>query len=100
MDPRSVGAPTTAAWRPPDPQIESQDALPNVAEIVAAADGVMVARGDLGAQVPFENVPSIQVRAGMAAGLSRRRAFAPRVWRPAPWLGALHRGSGERAAAL
>ncbi|KAL4457632.1 hypothetical protein ABPG75_012497 [Micractinium tetrahymenae] len=41
-------------------KIESSDALPNVAEIVAAADGVMVARGDLGAQVPFENVPSIQ----------------------------------------
>ena len=44
-----------------DLQIESLDAIPNIGEIVEAADGVMVARGDLGAQVPFENVPSIQV---------------------------------------
>jgi pyruvate kinase len=43
-------------------QIESCDAIPNLEEIVGAADGVMVARGDLGAQLPFENVPSIQVR--------------------------------------
>lgn len=57
-------------------QIESSDALPNVAEIVAAADGVMVARGDLGAQVPFENVPSIQVRA-QSTVCQRERLWVP-----------------------
>lgn len=43
------------------PQIESLDALPHLDEICEASDAVMVARSDLGAQVPFENVPSIQV---------------------------------------
>lgn len=42
-------------------QIESLDALPHLDEIIEASDAVMVARSDLGAQVPFENVPSIQV---------------------------------------
>ncbi|KAI7838140.1 hypothetical protein COHA_008071 [Chlorella ohadii] len=41
-------------------QIESLDALPHLDEIIEASDAVMVARSDLGAQVPFENVPSIQ----------------------------------------
>lgn len=40
------------------------DALPNLNEIIEAADGVMVARGDLGAQVPLEQVPSVQVGKG------------------------------------
>lgn len=50
-------------WR----QIESLDALPHLDEIIEVSDAVMVARSDLGAQVPFENVPSIQVRAAAAA---------------------------------
>ena len=41
-------------------KIESVDALPNLPEIIAASDAVMVARGDLGAQVPIEDVPSVQ----------------------------------------
>lgn len=49
-------------------QIESVDSLPHLGEIVAAADGVMVARGDLGAQVPIEDVPSLQARAASACG--------------------------------
>jgi len=41
-------------------KIESMDALPNLGEIVEASDGVMVARGDLGTQVPLEEVPVLQ----------------------------------------
>lgn len=50
-------------------QIESLDALPHLDEIIEASDAVMVARSDLGAQVPFENVPSIQVGAAAAAAV-------------------------------
>ncbi|XP_047334544.1 pyruvate kinase isozyme A, chloroplastic [Impatiens glandulifera] len=41
-------------------KIESIDSLKNLEEIVQASDGVMVARGDLGAQIPLEQVPSAQ----------------------------------------
>ncbi|KAL6782593.1 hypothetical protein ACKKBG_A07405 [Auxenochlorella protothecoides x Auxenochlorella symbiontica] len=41
-------------------KVESPDSIPNLAEIVDAADGVMVARGDLGAQIRLEDVPSVQ----------------------------------------
>ncbi|KAG4395379.1 hypothetical protein AAZX31_20G197400 [Glycine max] len=43
-------------------KIESIDSLKNLEEIVLAADGAMVARGDLGAQIPLEQVPSAQQR--------------------------------------
>ncbi|XP_031098915.1 pyruvate kinase isozyme A, chloroplastic-like [Ipomoea triloba] len=38
-------------------KIESVDSLKNLEEIVRASDGAMVARGDLGAQIPLEQVP-------------------------------------------
>ena len=41
-------------------KVESFDSVPNLAEIVEASDAVMVARGDLGAQIPMEDVPSVQ----------------------------------------
>jgi pyruvate kinase len=43
-------------------KIETRRAVDNMEEIVRAADGVMVARGDLGLQVPLEDVPHIQKR--------------------------------------
>lgn len=41
-------------------KIESCEALPNIASIVQAADLIMIARGDLGAQIPLQDVPAVQ----------------------------------------
>jgi pyruvate kinase len=41
-------------------KIEMPEALENLEEIIAASHGVMVARGDLGVEVPIERVPLIQ----------------------------------------
>lgn len=42
------------------PKIESADSIPNLQSIIAASDGAMVARGDLGAELPIEEVPLLQ----------------------------------------
>jgi pyruvate kinase len=44
-------------------KIEDQSAIANLNEIVHACDGLMVARGDLGIECPFEELPVIQRRA-------------------------------------
>lgn len=41
-------------------KIESVDSLKNLEDIIRSSDGAMVARGDLGAQIPLEQVPSVQ----------------------------------------
>lgn len=43
-------------------KIEKFDAVENIDEILEVSDGVMVARGDLGIEVPYYKVPSIQKR--------------------------------------
>jgi len=43
-------------------KIEKPAALQNIEEIVDLADGIMVARGDLGVEMPVEDVPGLQKR--------------------------------------
>ena len=52
-------------------KIEKPQAVDNLAEIVDAFDGIMVARGDLGVELPLEQVPLVQKR---AIELARRSA--------------------------
>lgn len=52
-------------------KIEKPQAVDNLEEIVNAFDGIMVARGDLGVELPLEAVPIVQKR---AVELARRNA--------------------------
>jgi pyruvate kinase len=56
MDEEGVRLPVLA-------KIEKPQAVDNLDEIVAAFDGIMVARGDLGVELPLEDVPLVQKRA-------------------------------------
>lgn len=48
-------------------KIECREALDNLEEIVAASDGILVARGDLGTSIPLQEIPAEQLRAARAA---------------------------------
>jgi pyruvate kinase len=64
MDEEDVRLPVIA-------KIEKPQAVQNLEEIINAFDGVMVARGDLGVELPFEEVPLVQK---LAIEMARRKA--------------------------
>lgn len=41
-------------------KIENLQGVDNIDEIIAVSDGIMIARGDMGVEIPFEEVPVIQ----------------------------------------
>ena len=43
-------------------KIEDQEAIKNLEAIIQEADGIMVARGDLGIEIPYEELPIVQRR--------------------------------------
>jgi pyruvate kinase len=53
-------------------KIEKQQALERLDEITKAADAIMVARGDLGVEIPIERVPATQKRVIRAANRAGR----------------------------
>ncbi|MFN8157966.1 MAG: pyruvate kinase [Candidatus Nanopelagicales bacterium] len=64
MDDEGVRLPVLA-------KIEKPQAVENLESIIDAFDGIMVARGDLGVELPLEQVPLVQKR---AITIARRRA--------------------------
>jgi pyruvate kinase len=71
-------------------KIETKTAVDDIDEIIETADGVMVARGDLGVRLPLEEIPHLQkriIRSGVAYGrpvITATQMLESRVNAPTP----------------
>lgn len=60
LDIRALCEEANASYVKIFPKIESQEGIDNIDEILQVSDGLMVARGDMGVEIPFINVPFVQ----------------------------------------
>ena len=58
-------------------KLEKPEAVDNIDAVVDAFDGIMVARGDLGVELPLERVPMVQKRAINCAARRPSRSSSP-----------------------
>lgn len=56
-------------------KIENADGVEHIGEIIEACDAVMIARGDMGVEIPFEEIPIIQKRIIKAASMAGRQVI-------------------------
>ena len=65
-------------------KIEKPEALENIDALIEAADGIMVARGDLGVELPVEQLPAIQreliIKANSADKIVITATQMPRIY--------------------
>lgn len=60
MDIRSILNKHDCHWMKIIAKIENREGVENIDEILRLVDGIMVARGDMGVEIPFEELPAIQ----------------------------------------
>ena len=71
-------------------KIESRMGIDNIDDILALSDGIMIARGDLGVEVPLEALPSIQkslIKKARAAGkrvITATEMLESMIYKPRP----------------
>ena len=63
-------------------KIENREGVENLEGIIAASDGIMVARGDLGVEIPAHEVPILQKKMIKATIRACRSSPPPRCWTP------------------